>query len=281
MAERKKIKALILRNNEISPDIFDMLLYAPKVAETADPGQFVMLYTNDASKLLPRPISICDYNVKEGTIRLVYRVSGPNTGTKQFSALKQGENIEMLGPIGNGYDLEKLKELSLKEEKDAGFWKLSYDLLLVGGGIGIPPMLGLAREFKERYAGVNIAAVLGFRSSVTFLAEEFRKYGDLYFATDDGTLGIRGNVIDAIKADSINAKSICACGPMPMLRGLAAFAEENKVKTFVSLEERMACGIGACLGCVTKTRKKDEHSRVDNARICVDGPVFDVDELVL
>ena len=276
--------AEVLVNREISAGIYDMMIYSPEIAVCAKPGQFVMIYTNDSSKLLPRPISICEYDLRDETLRFVYRVSGKNTGTEQFSKLRPGEKIRFMGPIGNGYDLESIHSLAIKpdestEEKTAGFWKLEYDMIAVGGGIGIPPMLGLVKEYHYTYPDSKLAAVLGFRSNDIFLADDFRRYCDVYFASDDGKIGTHGNVIDAIKDNDIISNVICACGPMPMLRGVSAYASEKNVKAYVSLEERMACGIGACLGCVTKTKNKDEHSMVNNTRVCVDGPVFDTEVL--
>ena len=278
--------AEVLINREISADIYDMMIYSPEIAKTAKPGSFVMIYTNDPSKLLPRPISICDYDLTDETVRFVYRVSGKNTGTEQFSRLRPGEKIRILGPVGNGYDIEKIHETALKaddgeESGSAGFWKLEYDMVAIGGGIGIPPMLGLVREYRNAYPDSKLAAVLGYRSNDIFLADDFRQYCDVYFASDDGKIGTHGNVIDAIRDNDILSNVICACGPMPMLKGVASYAAEKGCRAFVSLEERMACGIGACLGCITKTKNKDEHSRVNNARVCVDGPVFDTEVLDL
>lgn len=285
MIKKTKISAEILQNNEISAGIFDMLIYAPEIAKNAVPGQFVMVYTKDPAKLLPRPISLCDFDENEGTIRLVFRVSGKNTGTEQFSVMRAGETIDILGPIGNGYDISKIHELSVrdedKENENEKFWTMEHDLVVLGGGIGIPPLLGLLKKYRQEYPEAKLAAVLGYRSNDTFLASEFRQYADIFFSSDDGKIGVHGNVIDAIKANEIKTHVFAACGPMPMLRGLAAYSEECGVKAFISLEERMACGVGACLGCVTKTKKKDEHSQVNNTRICVDGPVFSVEELEL
>ena len=126
-----------------------------------------------------------------------------------------------------------------------------------------------------------MTAVLGYRTNDLFLAEEFRRAAEVIIATDDGSAGVHGNVIDAIRELSPEFDVICACGPMPMLRGVKALAEEKGVKAWISLEERMACGVGVCLGCVTKTAHKDEHSNVNNTRICTEGPVFDAEEVLL
>ncbi len=249
---------------EISKGIFDMVLLAPEVATAAKAGQFVNLYLNDASKLLPRPISICGFNAFAGTVRLVFRVVGK--GTEELSEMSEGDEIKVIGPLGNGFfDVP---------EKNA---------LLFGGGIGIPPMLGLAKALSSK--GVNVTSVLGYRDAEAFLSNEFKQYGRLILATDDGSLGFHGNVVDAAKscvaegALSLADTCICACGPLPMLRGIKAFAAEHDIPAQISMEERMACGVGACLACVCKSTETDHHSNVKNKRVCKDGPVFMAEEI--
>ena len=152
--------------------------------------------------------------------------------------------------------------------------------ILMGGGIGVPPLLELAKRLTrlpEDKRPKDIKIVMGYRNDQTFLADEFRKYAELYIATDDGSLGTHGTVIDALNEQNIEGDVIYTCGPMPMLRGIKKYAAEHNMKAYLSLEERMACGVGACLGCVVATKEKDAHSHVNNARICTDGPVFDAD----
>ncbi len=254
MAKIKSIK-------EISKDIFDMTLLAPEIASEAKAGQFVNVYLKDASRLLPRPISICGFDSAEGTVRLVFRIAGE--GTRELSKMREGEEIKVLGPLGNGF-------LPVSEKR----------ALLFGGGIGIPPMLGLAKQLSEK--GLKVTSVLGYRDFSLFLAEEFKAYGDLIIATDDGSCGFHGNVVEAIKsASGMDLSDTClyACGPLPMLKGLKAFANEKGLNAQISMEERMACGIGACLACVCKTAEVDGHSNVKNKRICKDGPVFFANEI--
>ena len=141
--------------------------------------------------------------------------------------------------------------------------------MLVGGGIGIPPLLETAKRLEA-----ECRIVLGYRDSSLFLKEEFEQYGDVYIATEDGSAGIKGNVLDVIRQTDIKADRIYSCGPKPILRALAAYAEEKNIPCHVSMEERMACGIGACLACVCKSREKDAHTNVHNKRICKEGPVF-------
>ncbi|MBR5712853.1 MAG: dihydroorotate dehydrogenase electron transfer subunit [Lachnospiraceae bacterium] len=258
----------ILSQSCLQDGIYSMVLDAPGIAKQAEPGQFVCLYTDDSAKLLPRPISICDVDPAAGTLRLVYRVVG--FGTKEFSEKCAGDTVTMLGPIGSGYT------------KVAAGAEVPRRIL-VGGGIGIPPMLLLAKEWKK--AGYEVHAVLGYRTKDTFLLDDMKQYAECHIATDDGSLGTHGTVIDAIRAEGLipegseSSTLFAACGPMPMLRGLAKEAGERGVECYVSLEERMACGIGACLGCIVKTSKKDAHSHVNNARICTEGPVFDAKDI--
>ena len=141
-----------------------------------------------------------------------------------------------------------------------------------GGGIGIPPLLELAKELNALTCKVQI--VLGYRDAQLFLRQDMEQYGKVYVATEDGSIGTRGNVLDAVRENGLRADMIYACGPMPMLKAIKKYAAEAKIPAWISLEERMACGVGACLGCVCKTVKEDAHSHVHNARICTDGPVF-------
>ena len=145
----------------------------------------------------------------------------------------------------------------------------------MGGGIGVPPMLETMKQLDAKKI-----AVLGYRDEL-FLNEEFAKNGEVYIATEDGSAGTKGNVMDAIREQKLEADIIYACGPTPMLRAIKQYAEENGIECYISLEERMACGIGACLACVCKTKEKDHHSNVHNKRICKDGPVFDAREVEL
>jgi len=247
--------AVIVSQEEISSGIFDLCIKTEKIAENAVAGQFVSLYCEDGSRLLPRPISICEVDKNEKTIRLVYRVAG--AGTDEFSRMKKGETIKVMGPLGNGFPLLKKKAF------------------LIGGGIGIPPMFELAKELGD---GVEKTAVLGYRD-VLFLNKEFEKYADVVIATEDGSTGTKGNVLDAIRENKLEADVIYACGPTPMLRAIKEYAAEKNIECYLSLEERMACGIGACLACVCKSKDVDDHTHVHNKRICKEGPVFRAEEV--
>lgn len=146
----------------------------------------------------------------------------------------------------------------------------------MGGGIGIPPMLELARELP---ASAEKQIIVGYRDNQLFLKEDLEENGTVYIATEDGSVGTKGNVMNAIEENALQADVIFACGPMPMLRAIKKYAEEKEINAYISLEEHMACGVGACLGCVVKTKEVDHHSHVHNARICTDGPVFDAEEV--
>ena len=251
-----KMTAAVTSQVQLAEGIYDLRLAAGEIAAQAVPGQFVSLYSKDGSRLLPRPISLCGIDKEKGELRLVYRVAG--AGTKEFSAYKEGDTLDIMGPLGNGFPLKKKKAF------------------LIGGGIGIPPMLELAKNLD-----CEKTAVIGYRDKETFLADELRKYADVVIATEDGSVGTKGNVIDAIRAEKLTADIIYACGPTPMLKALKTYAMENGIECYISLEEKMACGIGACLACVCQSKDVDHHSNVHNKRICKDGPVFLAEEVEL
>ena len=251
---RKREDAEILSQERIAKDIYSMWIRT-EAAETAQPGQFISMYTNDGSKLLPRPISICETDREAGSLRVVYRVTGKNTGTEIFSQMKAGDTIPVIGPLGNGFPYERAE---------------GKRVFLMGGGIGVPPVIELAKRMKCDRKQI----VVGYRDEETFLRDEFEQNGEVYISTEDGSVGTKGNVMDAIRENALEADIIYACGPTPMLRAIKKYAEENGIECYISLEERMACGIGACLACVCQSKEKDEHSNVHNKRICKDGPVF-------
>ena len=250
-----KITARVVRQDQIATDIYSLVLAAGGVAVNAKAGQFVSLYSKDGSNLLPRPISLCEIDREKGTIRLVYRVVGK--GTEEFSGLKADDTIEVMGPLGNGFN-QKTKRA-----------------ILIGGGIGIPPMLELAKELK-----CDKSIVLGFRDE-TFLLNDMNKVGEVYIASEDGKTGVKGTVLDAIREYDVKGDIIYACGPTPMLKAIREYAFKNYMEAQLSLEEKMACGIGACLACVCNSTEIDDHSHVKNKRICKDGPVFDAGEVEL
>ena len=250
-----KTTAKVVSQEALAADIYSMWIEAPEIAAAAKPGQFLSVYTKDAGRLLPRPISICETDKAKGRLRIVYRVAG--AGTAEFSGYRAGDDIAVMGPLGNGFPLKSKKSF------------------LIGGGIGIPPMLELSKNLE-----CEKQIVLGYRDEL-FLNREFEPFGRVYVATEDGSAGTKGNVLDAIRENGLTADVIYACGPTPMLRALKAYAQERKIECWISLEERMACGIGACLACVCRSTDVDEHSHVHNKRICKDGPVFSAQEVEL
>ena len=253
MSTKTKENLTVVSQEEIGKDIFSLWLQTDQMAQYARPGQFLSLYTGNAGKLLPRPISICEIDKETSRIRLVYRVTGKNTGTEAFSKMQPEDKIEALGPLGNGFPLEEAE---------------GKKVFLIGGGIGIPPILETAKQLNAQKT-----AVLGYRDEL-FLNEEFAKYADVYVATEDGSSGTKGNVLNVIQEKTLEADVIFACGPTPMLRALKEYAAANHITCWISMEERMACGIGACLACVCKSKDIDAHSQVHNKRVCKDGPVF-------
>ena len=253
MAARKRETVTVVSQEQLADGIFSMWIQT-EAAKTARPGQFISMYTNDGSKLLPRPISICEIDTETSKLRVVYRVTAEKTGTEQFSKMKAGDTLPIIGPLGNGFPLE------------AGKGKRAF---LIGGGIGVPPILELAKQLD-----CEKQIIMGYRDADTFLKEQFEENGPVYISTEDGSVGTKGNVMDAIRENGLEADIIYACGPTPMLRAIKQYAEEQGIECYISLEERMACGIGACLACVCQSKEKDHHSNVNNKRICKDGPVF-------
>lgn len=255
-----KTTGIVKSQSMISPGIYSMWIQFEKeknVAAEAVPGQFISMYCNEGSRILPRPISICEIDAKNASLRVVYRVAGK--GTEEFSRLQEGDTLPVVGPLGNGF--------TRKEGK----------AVLIGGGIGVPPLLELAKQLSVK--GNQVQVVLGYRDNDLFLKKEFEQYASVFVSTEDGSVGTKGNVIDAMRENGLTGDDIYSCGPIPMLRGVKAFAEEKEIPAQISLEEKMACGIGACLACVCQSRERDAHSNVNNKRVCKDGPVFDAREI--
>lgn len=239
----------IVKIQKLTTDCFSFVLEAGELAELARPGQFIHLRCGEGL-LLRRPISICD--AKEGRLRIVFQIRG--AGTKWLSLRSVGESLDVLGPLGNGFQLPA-----------------SGKVLLAGGGIGSAPLL-----YAGRQAINGAKAALGFRSvDGSLLWEEFQRVGiPVEMASEDGTLGTKGTV-DQVVRRCLQEESyamILACGPTPMLNALSRVVKETGVPCQVSLEERMACGIGACLTCSCKV---NGHYK----RVCKDGPVFWCEEV--
>ncbi len=252
----KQGKYPIVEKRNLAKNVFDIEIYCPEVAELAKPGQFAQVAAEGF--FLRRPISICAIDKQKGTIRLVFEIRGK--GTEKLAELDKNDLIDIIAPLGNGFRV-------LGKGKKA---------ICVGGGIGVPPMVGIAGEYGE-----NAVAISGFRNmAAVILQEDFEKLGaETVLCTDDGSAGEKGFVTDALTKQIAKEKPdiIYACGPMVMLERVTDIAEKNGVECQVSLEQRMACGVGACLVCACKTVKdgKEIHSHV-----CKDGPVFDSKEVV-
>ncbi|SCY51096.1 dihydroorotate dehydrogenase electron transfer subunit [Alkaliphilus peptidifermentans] len=251
---KERLTGIIKKNQQLVDGIFEMTLSVDTISNEATVGQFVNLYSIRKDLLLPRPISICEIDKENGQIKLVYAVVGK--GTADFSQMQEGDSIQMMGPFGNGFTISE----DTKEH------------VVVGGGIGVPPLLELVKRLKG-----DISVYLGFRCD-PILVKEFRMYTDkVYVATEDGSNGVKGNVIDLLHKHPPKATMIYSCGPKPMLKAVADWSKEKKIEAQLSMEERMACGIGACLVCTCKSKKDDDW---DYKRVCKDGPVFWRDEVM-
>lgn len=254
----------ILENKEIAPDIYRMELDGAGIDEEVDfiPGQFFYIRISDTSDpLLRRPISIHDYDKYTKRIKLIYRKEGK--GTELLKNKKTGEKLDVLGPVGNGYSLDNLQQFG--------------NVVLIGGGIGIPPLYYLAKKLVEK--GQNITVLLGYESSNTsFLTKEFKKFGDVRIASLDGSLGIKGNVLDLVKSED-DWDAFYTCGPTGMMKAIKNKWQASAIEGYVSLEERMGCGIGACYGCTVKVDQEIDEKGYK--KVCSDGPVFNFREVLL
>jgi dihydroorotate dehydrogenase electron transfer subunit len=262
-----KQQAQIIENTRVGEGLLRMRLRVPEIAAAAVPGQFVNLYVPDGRMILPRPLGIADTEGEEITV--YYLVVG--AGTEIFSALPAGALVDVLGPNGNGYDLPA-----------AG----SRPLLVAGGG-GVPPLLFAAKRIKELDAGAYVTAALGFRDEA-FLVDELSRHADKVYViseTDPGLSdppGLTGNVVQLFSVLEMYEKHVeilsrvtgaLSCGPFPMMQALSAYCAVKQIPLQVSMEARMGCGYGACVGCSIQTvsgRKK----------ACADGPVFPASEVI-
>ncbi len=238
----------LISNREIAQGIFDMRLAYQQADLPVRCGQFAHVYV--PGKTLRRPISVCDASDNE--LRLVYQIKGE--GTKLMAQMQSGA-VDVLVPLGNGFDIQSGKRYCL-----------------IGGGIGVPPMLYTAKQCDDPLI------ITGFRTkSLVILQEDLRAQGETLLCTDDGSAGQEGFVTDLLRARIGEVDEVCACGPTPMLKAVAAVCREYGKPCQVSLEERMGCGVGACLVCAVKVRKNGEEVM---QHVCKNGPVFNAEEVV-
>jgi len=248
----------ITEKRAISENIFSFVIYCPEVAEEAKCGQFVHIRVPGCT--LRRPISICEVNRADGTLRIVFEIRG--AGTEKLAELNKGGFIDMIAPLGNGFTVSKLPE--------------GKRAVVVGGGIGVPPMLQTAKSCKKS------TAILGFRSfDRVILKRDFEENGiETVICTDDGSVGYHGMISDPLsrELEKGDVGAVFACGPKPMLASVIQLTKEYGVFCEISLEERMACGVGACVGCVCRIMRGGEERLL---RVCREGPVFNAEEVIL
>lgn len=242
--------AQLVKKSEPAPNIFDFTVCCPTLAKKAQPGQFAQIAV--PGKTLRRPISICDVN--GDNLRFVFGIKGD--GTKVLSQTKEGEALDILAPLGHGFEIPE-----------------NSTVAFVGGGIGVPPMLYSAKSAQQAMA------ILGFRNKdAVILQKDFEKVCcKTTVTTDDGSYGVHGFVTDVLKEEISQVDMVCACGPTPMLKAVAAVCAAANKPCQVSLEERMGCGIGACLVCACMTK---ENGKENYKHVCKNGPVFNAEEVV-
>ncbi|MBB5172144.1 dihydroorotate dehydrogenase electron transfer subunit [Texcoconibacillus texcoconensis] len=247
----------VVAHEEIAKNIYEITLrHDPLPAFVA--GQFVHVKVDDTSSpLLRRPLSVARIDVEDATITLIYRSGG--LGTNRLTKKQVGDTVNVLGPLGNGFMVDQVGS--------------GDHAVLVGGGVGIPPLYELAKQLNER--GVRVTTILGFQDKDTsFYVRAFSKIADVYVTSDDGSIGIEGNVSSAWPLIKDPIDWLFACGPKPMLKACVSWRNQVRKASFVSLEERMGCGIGACLACVCETTQGQR-------KVCSDGPVFTAEEVCL
>lgn len=246
-------KMIIMSQQKIAHNIFEMRLRGKLVGEISSPGQFVHIRVSDSyDMLLRRPISIASINEEKTEITIIYRAEGQ--GTIALSKKREGDEVDVLGPLGNGFPIE---------ETNTG-----ETAVLIGGGIGVPPLYELSKQLTSK--GVTCIHVLGFQSeNVVFYEDKFNELGETHIVTVDGTVGTAGFVTTVMEKLGNNFSTYYSCGPMPMLDAVQKMYHDKK--GFLSFEQRMGCGVGACFACVCETTEGNDKAYV---KVCSDGPVF-------
>ena len=253
----------IVSQREVARDIFELVLSGELVADMRLSGQFLHLKVPNETMLLRRPISISSWDRQKKTCTLLYRAGDDTTGTRALSQLVAGQQLDVMGPLGNGFPLDEVTKFE--------------HILLIGGGIGVPPLYELAKQLNQ--IGCKITVLLGFATAeVKILEAEFRslKNVQLKISTDDGSYGVQGNVGQLLEALNFEPNAVYTCGAPAMLKAVAR-KYETLERLYISMESRMACGIGACYACVEHD-KQDEHRAL---KVCEDGPVFKGEQLLL
>ncbi len=242
----------IISNTKIAQDVYEMKLKGQGAGKITAPGQFVNIKvsTLESQPYLRRPMSVCEYDDENLTI--IYKVVGK--GTNILKSKQPGEKLDMLLGLGNGFPLPDIQKA-----------------VLIGGGVGVPPMYELGKQLVQK--GVEVTTILGFNSSIdVFYEDKFKALGDCYVATMDGSYGEKGNVVDVLKKYQLTYDKYFSCGPEKMLDALVKFDDQNG---YLSFEARMGCGFGACMGCSCKVKTKPYK------RICVEGPVLEASEVII
>ncbi|MFS0574321.1 dihydroorotate dehydrogenase electron transfer subunit [Sporosarcina sp. 179-K 3D1 HS] len=243
----------VTSQRQLAQAIFELKLSGKLVGEITSPGQFVHVRVADSFEpLLRRPISIASIDRDAGEMTLIYRAEG--RGTSLLSQKREGDEVDVLGPLGNGFSVD---------ETAAG-----ETAILIGGGIGVPPLYELSKQLTAK--GVTCVHVLGFQTAdVVFYEEEFKALGDTHIVTVDGTRGTQGFVTNVMTGLPTDFATYYSCGPMPMLDAVQKMYAGKK--GFLSFEQRMGCGIGACFACVCQTTEETDKAYI---KVCSDGPVF-------
>jgi dihydroorotate dehydrogenase electron transfer subunit len=251
----------IVSQKEIASQVYELVLKGQELVNLAMQGQFLHVKVSEGTDpLLRRPISIAQIEKEKGELTVIYRSGG--RGTNMLALKQTGEIISVLGPLGNGFPLE---------ETSAG-----EVAILIGGGIGVPPLYELSLQLVKK--GIKVIHVLGFAGSKdVFYEDKFLELGETYVATMDGSHGAKGTVIDLIHNQGLLFDTIYSCGPTPMLKAIETTF--SKKRGFLSLEERMGCGIGACFACVCHVQ--NDPTGTAYKKICTDGPVFPIGEVEL
>ncbi|MGM7701104.1 dihydroorotate dehydrogenase electron transfer subunit [Pseudalkalibacillus sp. Hm43] len=244
----------ILHQEQIADKIYELTFEGELVEQMTEPGQFLHIRVGEQyMPLLRRPISICDVDLEQKRCTILYRAEGE--GTRLLSKKRAGDSLDILGPLGNGFPLDALQE--------------GETALLIGGGIGVPPLYYLSRKLVER--NIRVKHVLGYASKKdAFYVEKFDQLGETFVTTIDGSLGYQGFVTDYVLKENPQYDVLYTCGPTPMMKAIEE--QLNPARAYYSFEERMGCGIGACFACVCPV--KEDPTGTEYRKICSDGPVF-------